>query len=75
VGGNVDFALGPHAAIFVDGRFLWAPRTEAEVSLTEIVSENVVTVPVLQIDGYLDLPPISIDPSYFRVLFGVKFRP
>lgn len=75
VGGNVDFALGPHAAIFVDGRFLWAPRTEAEVSLTEIVSENVVTVPVSQIDGYLDLPPISIDPSYFRVLFGVKFRP
>jgi hypothetical protein len=75
VGGNVDFALGSRAAIFVDGRFLWAPRTEAEVTVTEIVSENVVDVPVAQIDGYLGLSPISIDPGFFRVLFGVKFRP
>ena len=75
VGGNVDFSLGSHAAVFVDGRFLWAPRTEAAVSLTEIVSEYVVSVPVSQIQDYLELPPIEIDPSFFRVLFGVKFRP
>jgi hypothetical protein len=75
LGGNVDFALGPHAAIFVDGRLLWAPRTEAEVILTDIVSENGPTVPVSQIESYLDLPPISIDPSFFRILFGVKLRP
>jgi len=75
LGGNVDFALGSRAAIFVDGRFLWAPRTEAELTLVEIVSENIVSVPVSQIDGYLELPPLSIDPSFFRVLFGVKFRP
>lgn len=74
VGGNADFALGSRAAIFVDVRLLWAPRTEAEVTLTEVVSENVVSVPVSQIDRYLGLPPISIDPGFFRVLLGVKFR-
>lgn len=75
VGASVDFALGARAAIFADGRLLWAPRTEAPVTLTEIVSENVVSVPVSSIDGYLELPPISIDPGFFRILFGVKFRP
>jgi hypothetical protein len=75
VGGNVDFALGARAAIFVDGRYFWAPRTDAPVTLTEIVSENVVSVPLSQIDQYLDLPPMSIDPGFFRVLFGVKLRP
>ena len=74
VGGNVDFALGARAAIFVDGRYLWAPRTAAPVTLTEVVSENVVSVPVSSIDGYLELPPLSIDPGFFRVLFGVKLR-
>ncbi len=75
VGANVDFALGARAAVFVDGRYFWAPRADAPVALTEIVSENVVSVPVSQIDEYLDLPPIAIDPGFFRVLFGVKFRP
>jgi hypothetical protein len=59
VGGNLDFALGSRAAIFVDGRYLRGPRTDAPVNLTEIVSENVVSVPVSSIDGYLALPPIS----------------
>lgn len=45
------------------------------MTLTEIVSENVVSVPVSSIDGYLELPPISLDPGFFRVLFGVKLRP
>jgi hypothetical protein len=75
VGGSVDFALGSHAAVFVDGRLLWAPDTEAPVSLTELVSNTINIVPVSQIDGYLDLPPISIDPGFFRILVGVKVRP
>jgi len=74
VGGNVDFSLGSHGAVFVDGRFFWAPRTEAAVRLTEIVSANVGTVPLSQIEDYLALPPMAIDPGSFRVLFGVKFR-
>jgi hypothetical protein len=74
VGGSVDFALGSHAAIFVDGRLLWAPDTEATVSLTEMRNTPVNTVPVSQIDDYLDLGPLSIDPTFFRVLAGVKFR-
>ena len=74
VGGNVDFSLGSHGAVFVDGRFFWAPRTEAAVHLTEIVSANVGTVPLSQIEDYLALPPMAIDPGSFRVLFGVKFR-
>jgi hypothetical protein len=32
-------------------------------------------VPVSQIDAFLDLPPMSIDPTFFRILFGVKVRP
>jgi hypothetical protein len=75
VGGNVDIALGARAAVFVDGRYIWAPRTEAPVTLTEIVSENVVSLPVSSIDEYLALPPMEIDPGFFRVLFGVKVRP
>ena len=74
VGGSVDFALGSRAAIFVDGRLLWAPATETTVTLTEIRNTPVPTVPVSQIDDYLDLPPISIDPTFFRILAGVKFR-
>jgi len=75
LGASLDVSLGSHAAVFVDGRFLWAPPTEVDVSLKEIISENVVTVPLSQIQDYLELPPIEIDPSFFRVLFGVKFRP
>ncbi len=75
VGGSVDYALGSRAALFVDGRFFWAPRTEAEVTLTGIVSESIPSVTLSQIDSYLDLPPIEIDPGFFRVLFGLKFRP
>jgi hypothetical protein len=75
VGGSIDFALGSHAAIFADGRLLWAPSTEAPLTLTEVLSTPVPTVPVSQIDSFLDLPPMSIDPAFFRVLFGVKFRP
>ena len=75
LGASLDVSLGSHAAVFVDGRFLWAPGTEVDVSLKEIISENVVTVPLSQIQDYLELPPIEIDPSFFRVLFGVKFRP
>ena len=74
VGGSVDFALGSHAAIFVDGRLLWGPATEAEVTLTEVLSDPIPTVPVSQIDGYLDLPPMSIDPTFFRILAGLKVR-
>jgi hypothetical protein len=74
-GGSLDVGLGPHAAIFVDGRLFWAPRTEAEVRLTEIVSNSIPNVTLSQIESYLELPPMSIDPSFFRVLFGVKFRP
>jgi hypothetical protein len=74
VGGNVDFALGARAAIFVDGRFFWAPRTEAAISLAEVVSDPINSLPVSRIEDYLGLPPIEIDPSFFRVLFGAKLR-
>jgi hypothetical protein len=75
VGGTVDFAVGTHAAIFVDGRLLWAPSTEAPLTLTEVLSTPIPIVPVSQIDAFLDLPPMSIDPAFFRILFGVKVRP
>lgn len=75
VGGGVDFALGsPRAAVYVDGRYFWAPRTEADVTLTEIVSESIPSVTVSEIDSYLDPPPMEVDPSFLRVLFGVKLR-
>jgi hypothetical protein len=73
-GGSVDFALGAQAAVFADGRFFWARETEVEVASTEVVSDPIVTVPVSQIDDFLDLPPLAIDPGFFRVLFGLKLR-
>ncbi len=75
VGGSVDIALGSHAAIVADGRLFWAPAPSAPVTLTEIVSQNISTVPVSQIDEFLDLPPMSIEPGFFRILVGVKVRP
>ncbi len=74
VGGSIDIALGSHAAIFADGRLLWAPAPSAPVSLTEILSPNITAVPISRIDEYLDPPPISIEPGFFRVLVGVKVR-
>jgi hypothetical protein len=39
-----------------------------------VVSDPIVTVPVSQIDDFLDLPPLAIDPGFFRVQFGLKLR-
>jgi hypothetical protein len=74
-GGSVDVALGTHAAIFADGRFFWAPATEADVALTEVLSNSVPAIAVSDIDDYLEPPPMSIDPGFFRILIGVKVRP
>jgi len=75
LGGSLDVSLGSHAAVFVDGRFFWAPRTEVDVNLKEIVSANAIAVPFSRIQGYLEPRPVPIDPGFLRVLFGVKFRP
>jgi hypothetical protein len=51
------------------------PKTGAVVRLDQRLSTNVVTVPLSQVEDFLDLPPLEIDPSYLRVLFGLKWRP
>jgi hypothetical protein len=75
LGGAIDAALGPHAAFFADVRIFVAPKTDVTVDLEEFVSDNVVTVPLERVEDYLSLPPMSVDPGYFRVLFGVKWKP
>lgn len=74
LGGELDVALGPHAALFVDGRFLLAPKTESTLGLDAILSTNVITVPLQQIEDFLALPPLEVDPGYFRVLVGLKWK-
>ncbi|HXV61931.1 MAG TPA: hypothetical protein VEK15_14635, partial [Vicinamibacteria bacterium] len=61
-------------AVFADGRFLKAPETESSVGLDERISANVVEVPLQQIEEFLALPPLEIDPSYVRLLFGLKLK-
>lgn len=75
LGGAIDVALGPHAALFADGRIFVAPKTDVDVDLEEFVSNNAVTVPLERVEDYLSLPPMNIDPGYFRMLFGVKWKP
>jgi hypothetical protein len=75
LGGAIDVALGPRAAFFADVRIFVAPKTDVAVDLEEFVSDNVVTVPLETVEEYLSLPPMNIDPGYFRVLFGVKWKP
>jgi hypothetical protein len=74
LGGQVDLYLGSRVALFLDARLFLAPETEVEVALNELVSTNVVTVPLSRIDTFLDLPPLAVDPSFLRVLFGVKWK-
>lgn len=74
LGGDVSFSLGPKIAAFADGRFFYGSKTGAPVHLESFVSENVVSVPLETIEGFLALPPLDLDPRYFRLLFGVKLR-
>ncbi|HSF16245.1 MAG TPA: hypothetical protein VLK65_11900 [Vicinamibacteria bacterium] len=74
VGGQLDVGLGSHVAVFADGRFLKAPETASAVGLDEHLSADIVTVPLQQIEAFLALPPLEIDPSYVRLLFGLKLK-
>lgn len=74
LGGQLDLSLGRSFAVFVDGRFFLASEAEVPVQLDELLSDNVVTVPLSRIEGLLDLRPMAFEPSYARVLFGLKWK-
>jgi hypothetical protein len=74
VGGAVDVSLGPGLSLFTDARWFEAPETAVGVELSELLSTNVVSVPRSQIQTFLALPSIEVDPGFFRILFGVKWR-
>jgi hypothetical protein len=74
LGGDVSVALGPKVAVFADGRYFYGPKTGAPIHLGSFVSDNVVTVPIDRVETFLALPPVELDPRYFRLLFGVKWR-
>jgi hypothetical protein len=44
------------------------------VNLDALLSTNVVIVPLQQVEDFLALPPLEIDPSYVRVLVGLKWK-
>ncbi len=74
LGGDVSVALGPKVAVFADGRYFYGPKTGAPIHLGSFASDNVVTVPIDRVETFLALPPVELDPRYFRLLFGVKWR-
>jgi hypothetical protein len=74
VGADVSVALAPKVAVFADGRFFYGPTAKAPVHLDSFVSDNVVTVPIEKVESLLALPPLELDPRYFRLLIGVKLR-
>lgn len=74
LGGQVDLNLG-HVALFADARLLRTSTAEAAVHLDQRLSTNVITIPLTQVEEFLDLPPLEIDPTTIRLLFGLKWKP
>jgi hypothetical protein len=74
VGGDVSFALGGTLALFADVRYFHGPKIDAAVQLDSFVSDNVVEVPLAQVEQFLTLPPLQLDPSSLRLLAGLKLR-
>lgn len=74
-GGSLDVSLGSRWAIFVDGRFFWAPLTKASAHLSSFVKEPVYDTPLDKIDRYLALRDIDVDARNVRLLVGLKWRP
>jgi hypothetical protein len=72
-GGTLDVSLADHVAAFADLRIFLASDTETSVEFDEIVSANVVTVPLERLQTYLAPRPIEIDPGFTRLLAGVKW--
>lgn len=76
LGAELDIALSDRLTLAIDGRYFYAPTSEAEVELTGIVNlDEVISVdPIPQIQQQMDLRPVEIDPSFLRLAFGLKVR-
>jgi len=75
-GGELSIALGSRVALSMDGRYFYAPSATADVRLTDIVNidEIIVRDPIDTVERRMDLAAVGIDPSFFRVSFGVKLK-
>lgn len=75
IGGSLDVSVGSRIALFVDGRFFWAPLAPAPTHLSSFVEEPVYQTPLDKIDRYLALRDIDVDARNVRLLVGLKWRP
>lgn len=75
-GGELSIALGPRVSLSIDGRYFYAPSKTANVRLTDIINidEIILRDPIETVEKQMDPAPIEIDPSFFRLGFGLKLR-
>ena len=75
IGWDVAFPLGERLALFGDVRIFGGGETETELVFDRVLSENVVQSPLADIEAFLDLAPLRLDPGFTRVLAGLRWRP
>jgi len=75
IGGDLAFPLGERLALFADVRVFGGGETETALVFDRMLSENVVQSPLADIEAFLDLAPLRLDPGFTRVLAGLRWRP
>ncbi len=75
LGGDVAISLGERLALFCDVRHFGGGRTEANLAFDRLQSDNIIQTPLSEIEEFLALEPLSLEPGFTRVLVGLRWRP
>ncbi len=76
VGGELAVDLGPSVGLSIDGRYFHAASTNVDIQLTDILNldEIIVREGLQDLQEQMSPGPVEIEPSFFRLSFGLKFR-
>lgn len=74
VGGGATLSVGPRLGLLIDGRYFGAAAKNAPLRLDTVRSTNVIEVPIDQIQRFLALPHLDIEPGYVRLLVGLTLK-
>ena len=74
IGWDVAFPLGDRFALFGDVRTLGGGKTETALVFDRMLSGNVMQSPLTDIETFLDLIPLQLDPGSTRILAGLRCR-
>ena len=74
IGWEVAFPLSERRTLFGDGRIWDGGKTETALVFDRVLSENVVASPLADIEAFLGLTPLQLDPGFTRILAGLRWR-